>query len=153
MNEFFTVLFSSMLPITELRGAIPFSLTFYKLPVFETYVAAVIGNIIPVFFILLFLPSIVKYLSRNSKFFAKFFEWLFERTRRKFYTKHARFGDWALVLFVAIPLPVTGAWTGALAAWLFGISYKKSVGLIFVGLLISGLIVTLLTTGALRLFS
>ena len=89
----------------------------------------------------------------NSKFdfFRRIFDWLFERTRKKFYNKHEKYGDLALVLFVGVPLPTTGVWTGAVAAWLFGVKPKKAFALISLGVSISATIVTLITLGIFKI--
>ncbi len=136
----------SMLPISELRGAIPAGHA-WELVWWQTALIAIVGNMIPVIFILWFIEPVSKFLRKYSKTLDKFFIWLFERTRKKFYKKHERWGDAALILFVAIPLPVTGAWTGSLAAWLFGIEYKKALPLITIGVIIAATIVTLLSLG------
>lgn len=141
----------AMVPVGELRGALPIALTQYNLPLWQAFGLSVIGNIIPVFFILWLIGPVSQWL-RRWKLFDRFFTSLFERTRKKFYAKHEKWGDLALVIFVAIPLPVTGAWTGALAAWLFGIQKFKAVGLIFAGVFIAGIIVAALTLGVLKVF-
>ena len=137
----------AMLPINELRGTIPFAISVLGLQPFEAFIYAVIGNMLPIFFIVWLLPIIAVFLSKRSKIFNKFFNWLFERTRKKFYKNHQKYGDLGLVIFVAIPLPMTGAWSGAVAAFLFGMSYWKSMLLNFLGVIIAGIIVTLLSSG------
>ena len=89
---------------------------------------------------------------RHSKFFNRFFNWLFERTRRKFEGNYAKWGKLALIIFIAIPLPITGAWTGSLAAWLFGFKYWESIVLCALGILGAGVIVSLITLGGLQIF-
>ncbi|MFH1426147.1 MAG: small multi-drug export protein [Candidatus Kerfeldbacteria bacterium] len=145
--EQLAVIVIAMLPIFELRGAIPAGIGGYDMAWWTVALLAVVGNMIPVFFILLFIEPVSDFLRKHSALMEKFFSWLFERTRRKFYKKHARWGDLALILFVAIPLPVTGAWTGSLAAWLFGIPFKKALPLIFIGVIIAATIVTALSLG------
>ncbi|MFH1509006.1 MAG: small multi-drug export protein [bacterium] len=151
MEQLWTILIAAT-PIFELRGAIPIALTVYDLGVVETYILAVIGNLLPIIIILKYLVPVSKWLSENFKLFKKFFDWLFARTRRKSSKSYKRFGALALIIFVAIPLPITGAWTGAAAAFVFGIPYLKSLSLITIGVLISGLIVTLSTIGVITLF-
>lgn len=153
LKDFFTVLVTSMLPVSELRGAIPLGIGLFELKPWLVYLVAVVGNIIPVVFLLWFWEKLAGKLSENYAPLGQLFHWLFERTRKKFYANHKRFGEWALVLFVAIPLPITGAWTGTVAAWLFGIPYKKALNLIFLGVLISGLIVLGITTGIISIFT
>ncbi|MBU4482226.1 small multi-drug export protein [Candidatus Parcubacteria bacterium] len=145
-------LLASMVPVTELRVALPVALLSYKMSIVPAYVLSVIGNIIPVFLLLLFWKYFVKFLMQNSKTCEKFFNWLFERTRKKFEGKYNKWGKLALILFVAIPLPVTGAWTGSVAAWLFNFKYWESIGLIFLGICISGVIVSLLSLGGGAIF-
>lgn len=147
--EVATVLIA-MVPVGELRAALPIALTAYQLPVWEAFLLAVLGNMIPVIFILWLIEPVSNFLRRWS-IFDRFFNWLFERTRKKFYNKHAKWGDVALLVFVAIPLPVTGAWTGSLAAWLFGIKPRKAFPLILAGVCIAGVIVSLLSLGILSL--
>jgi len=141
----------SMLPISELRGAIPVAIGVYHLNPVEAYFLAVIGNIIPVIFILKYIDPISEYLMSKSKFFNIFFTHLFERTRKKHNGKFEKWGALALITFVAIPLPVTGGWSGALAAFVFGIPFKKALPLIFLGVMIAGMIMTGLSLGVWRI--
>lgn len=145
--EQLAVLVIAMLPVAELRGAIPAGIGGYGMPWWEAAFYAVLGNMIPVFFILLFIEPVSDFLRKRSKLMDRFFDWLFERTRKKFYKKHEKWGDLALILFVAIPLPVTGAWTGSLAAWLFGVRFRKALPLIFIGVILAATVVTLLSLG------
>lgn len=142
-EEIIEVLLIAASPIAELRAAIPLAITTFDFPWYYAFLIAVIGNILPVPFILLFLDAATRLLSKVAVF-ERFLNWLFERTRHrgKIIQKYKRIG---LVLFVAIPLPVTGAWTGALAAVLFGIEFKHAFISIFVGVIIAGIIVTCLT--------
>ena len=137
------VLFIAALPIFELRGAIPVAINMFGFPWHYALLLAIIGNLLPVPFLLLFLNSISRLLSKIG-FFEKMLHWLFERTRQRgrIIEKYERIG---LMLFVAIPLPVTGAWTGSLAAVLFGIRFKYAFLSIFAGILIAGSIVTCLS--------
>ncbi|PIS42835.1 MAG: ligand-binding protein SH3 [Candidatus Kerfeldbacteria bacterium CG08_land_8_20_14_0_20_40_16] len=140
------------LPIAELRASIPLALGVYNLPVVSSYIYSVLGNIFPLVFILLFLDPVSNWLSRHFKFFEKFFSWLFARTRRKFSSKYEKWGLVTLAIFVAIPLPVTGGWTGCVAAYLFGIPFKKSFPSITLGVLVAGVIVTLASLGIFSFF-
>ena len=130
-------------PISELRGAIPVAITRFHFPWHYTFALAVIGNLLPVPFILLFLDTASRLLSKVG-FFDRILNWLFTHTRRrgKIIERYERIG---LMLFVAIPLPVTGAWTGSLAAVLFGLKFKHALLSIFIGILIAGTIVTCAT--------
>lgn len=137
----------AMTPINELRGTIPLAVGLWHLSPLKAFFLAGLGNMIPVFFLLWFWKHLAGYLMEKSKTVKRLFNWLFKRTRQRFYKKHSAYGDIALILLVAIPLPFTGAWTGTVAAFLFDIPYKKSLGLIFIGVAIAGLIVTLATLG------
>lgn len=140
------VFFSAMLPVTELRGAIPLGFLI-GLPPESIFLWALIGNIIPCFFILWVLRPISEFLMRHSKFFNRFFTKLFEKTRTKHENAIQKYGPIFLVVFVAIPLPGSGGWTGSLVAFLFGIKYWKAIGLISIGLTIAGILITLGITG------
>jgi uncharacterized membrane protein len=133
------------LPIFELRGAIPVAILAGNLSWQEAYLFAVIGNFLPVIPILLLLERVSKWLMRYS-IWNRFFTWLFERTRRKGKLIE-RFEALGLAMFVAIPLPVTGAWTGCVAAFLFKIPLRTAVPMIICGILTAGVIVTLASLG------
>ncbi len=136
--------FLAMLPITELRVALPWGMTFGGLEWYSAYFWSVAGNYVIALFILLFLEPVSRWL-RQWKLWDRFFSWLFARTRRKGKLIET-FEFWGLVLFVGIPLPVTGAWTGCVAAFIFGLVYRKSVFAILLGLILSATVVTILTT-------
>ena len=116
----------AMSPFFELRGSIPLALGIYNVPVWSAFFISVIGNLVPVIFLLWLLESVSKFLSRKIYFFNRFFVWLFERTRRKHSHKFERWQEYALIVLVAIPLPFTGAWTGSLCAFVFCIPFKKN---------------------------
>jgi uncharacterized membrane protein len=147
--SWFVVIFIAMVPFVELRGTIllwaaqggDFALAGFPYPDgwLQIYVVSVIGNMIPIPFILLFFPWIEKKL-RRWKTFNRFFDWLFARTQRKAGKSVEKYKELALVLFVAIPLPITGAWTGSLVSYLFGLNRTKSFIFIFIGVLIAGAI-------------
>ena len=138
----------SMIPIAELRVSLPLALTAYSLSWPKAFVIAVLGNLLPVIFIVEFIGPVSDWLRRKSKLAEKFFVWLFARTRNKTVKHYEKYGLWALMVFVAIPLPMTGAWTGALAAWLFGVKTRDALIYIGLGVLIAGLIVSAVTLGA-----
>ena len=133
----------AMTPINELRGTIPIAFGVWNLDILKTFFLSVLGNMIPVFFLLWFWPHLADFLMKRSKMIRFFLDWIFKRTYKKFYKKYSLYGNLALIVLVAIPLPFTGAWTGTIASFLFKIPYYKSLGLIFLGVLIAGLIVTL----------
>lgn len=140
LSDVLWVLGIAAAPISELRGAIPIAIAGFHFPWYYAFLLAIIGNLLPVPFILLFLDTISRSMSKIGAF-ERMLQWLFERTRRrgKIIERYERIG---LILFVAIPLPVTGAWTGSLAAVLFGLRFKHALLSIFIGVLIAGIIVT-----------
>lgn len=143
MNPYLSVLIQAALPIWELRGALPVALKVYHLPLWQAFLICVAGNIIPVIFWIYFLEGISKFLMERFKFWRNFFNWLFERTRKKHSRRFEVWGDLALIAFVAIPLPFTGGWTGSVAAFVFGVPPKKSIPLILAGIIIAGIIVAI----------
>ncbi len=145
-----------MLPVSELRGAIPLALAPVEVGGFgmsapEAYILAVLGNMIPVIPLLLFLEPVSDFL-RRWRIFDIFFTWLFTRTHRNHSERFEKYGTLALTIFVAIPLPVTGAWTGCAAAFVFGIKFKHALPAIFAGVLIAGVVVTVLTLTGISIF-
>jgi len=134
----------AMLPIFELRGSIPMGIYYYHLPYWKVIPISLAGNMIPIFFILLFFDFVTK-LCFKFKFSRKILEAIFRRTRSKseIIEKYEEVG---LMIFVAIPLPVTGAWTGSLAAYLMGLSFWKSILFIFLGVCIASVVVSFLTS-------
>lgn len=135
----------AMLPVSELRGAIPYALAAGKMHWLEAYLIAVAGNFVPVIPILLFLERISTRLMKYRPF-KRFFEWFFERARRKGGLV-ARYEAIGLTLFVAVPLPVTGAWTGCAVAVLFGIPLRLAVPAVLLGIMLAGGVVTLASLG------
>lgn len=150
MTWLYTILIAAS-PISELRGAIPLALTIYKLSLPATLFYSILGNMIPVFLILWLLPSLSSWLSEHFLSWKKFFDWLFRYTRKRHNQKFEIYKDLALVILVAIPLPFTGAWTGSLAAFVFGIPPKTALPLIFLGVLIAATLVTLATLGIINI--
>lgn len=133
----------SALPIIELRGAIPVGIGVLHMPWWRVFLIAVVGNMIPVPLILLFLGPLSRGCMR-TRVGRRFFEWLFARTRRKT-AEIEKYETLGLAIFVAIPLPATGAWTGAMAAFLMGIGFKHALFSIFLGVLVAGIIMTVLS--------
>jgi uncharacterized membrane protein len=144
LPPWFVIIFISMIPFVELRGSIPVAILIYEMPWWEAYVLAVIGNMIPV-------PIILKHLGyvemrlRKFKRWERFFTKLYSKTRARADEKMKRYEALGVMFFVAIPLPFTGAWTGSLIAYLFELKFKRALLVVFVGVCIAGVIVTLLT--------
>ncbi len=144
------MLLISAVPLTELRASIPIAMTVmadaWGWPWWKIYILAVAGNMIPVPFVLWFLGPVSSWLSR-WKPFARFFNWLFERTRRKAGDSVQKYRAMGLAVFVAIPLPVTGAWTGSVAAFVFGIPRRMAMLSIALGVCVAGAVVMLIVSG------
>lgn len=151
MNEIITLLVAA-LPLSELRGAIPLGILGFGFSPLKAFLFSVIGNILPILPILIGLEGVSKYLSKKSYRFNRFFIWLFDRTRSR-HTNHFHYwGELALLVFVAIPLPLTGAYSGAVAAFVFGIPKKHAFWSITFGVIFAGLIVTFATLLGGRVF-
>ncbi|MGQ9537539.1 MAG: COG2426 family protein [Actinomycetota bacterium] len=142
MPVWLRTLLISMVPFIELRGSIP-AANYWGADLRTTFFWAVLGNMLPIPFILLLLGPVSEWLRRHSRHMDRFFAWLFSRTRRKHSRSFERWRDLALCFFVAIPLPGTGAWSGALAAFVFGVPFRRAMVAITCGVLIAGTVVTL----------
>lgn len=151
LGAHFGVLICSMIPIIELRGAIPLG-AWLELPWWQNYLLAVLGNMIPVPFILLFIEKIIGWMQKSRvKFFAKIGGWLMRKAEKN-RGKIERFSFWGVALFVAIPLPVTGAWTGSLVASVIGMNRWKAFFSALIGVMIAGVIMTLASYGVVKAF-
>lgn len=138
------VSFVAALPVFELRGSIPLGISL-GLPLVKVYLLSIIGNLLPVIPLL----ALFKYFFHkleDIRFLGKFFKWWFRRVEKKSKIVE-RWGFWGLVLFVAIPLPVTGAWTGTVAATLFELKTRKAFLAILTGVAIAGIIVSVIVGG------
>ena len=135
----------AMIPISELRAAIPIGIKIYHLSIWSAYFWSVLGNLVPMILIVLILQPIADFLSRNIRIFQKFFDWLFEHTRKRGEKKFEKWGEFAVFILTAIPIPLLGGWTGPLAAFVFNIKLRKSIPLIILGCMTAGVIVTVLT--------
>ena len=155
MKKYLLVLLISMVPLIEIRGAVPYAVL-WGLPVLPSCIVAVIGNMIPVPFIFLFARKVLEW-GKDKRWIGPFFTWCLdkgEKGGRKLEEKAGRGLYWALFLFVGIPLPGTGAWTGMLAASILNMDFKKSTAAVLLGVLLAGAIVltlSLLGVGAYQL--
>ena len=140
----------SMLPVVELRGGLPAGVAM-GLPIPTAYIAALVGNMLPVPFIILFIRPLFQWLRVHVPKLGGFASQLEQRAQEKS-VDVARFQLWGLLIFVAIPLPGTGAWTGALIAAVMDMRLRRAVPAIFAGVVIAGLIITVLTYGVTLLF-
>jgi len=150
LDKELVILGLAALPVVELRGAIPYGCNLLGITALsKVYILAVLGNLIPVLPLLLFFKYFFHHLN-NVWFFGKFFKWWFQRVGRKSQVVE-RWGFWGLIIFVAVPLPVTGAWTGTVAATLFNFKVKKAFLAILIGVSIAGAIVSLIVSGVNKL--
>ncbi|MBC7319384.1 small multi-drug export protein [bacterium] len=151
MNPYLATFLLAMTPVGELRASLPLAILGYKIPVEIAFLISYLGNIIPPILIILFLDPISQFLSKKSIFFKNFFDWIFRRTRTKSKIIE-RYEMLGLVIFIAIPLPLTGAWTGSIASFLLGMKPVRAILSVLIGVLIAGVIVTLSTLGIVSLF-
>lgn len=150
-KKYFWVLFISMVPIVELRGAVPIGVGM-GLPLVPTYITAVLGNMLPVPIILLFAKKVLLWCTTWPGGLGRFFMKIYEKGVRAGEKLQAKAGGgiyWALYVFVAIPLPGTGAWTGCLAATLLDLKFWPSVLAVLGGVMTAGLI---MLAGSMGLF-
>ena len=147
----FGVIICSMLPVIELRGGIPLGAAL-GLAWWQSFLFAVIGNMLPVPFILLFVNRLIGWMSRSRvKLFNRVGDWLTSKAEknRGRIEKYSFFG---VCLFVAVPLPVTGAWTGSLVAATIGMKWWKALLSCLIGVVIAGVIMTLASYGVVAAF-
>ena len=150
-KKYLIVLFVSMVPIIELRGAIPYAVGF-GLPLLPSYIIAIIGNMIPVPFIFLFARKVLVWGS-TKKYIGKFFTWCLKKGEKggeKLKQSAGKGLYIALLIFVGIPLPGTGAWTGTLAASLLNMDFKKSTLAVMGGVILAGMIMGILSLGVFK---
>ncbi|MCD7954902.1 MAG: small multi-drug export protein [Lachnospiraceae bacterium] len=150
MKSYLIVFLISMLPIIELRGAIPYGVLF-GLPTVPTYIVAIIGNMLPVPFIYLFARRVLVW-GQDKPLIGKLFTFLLEKGEKggqKLQAKAGRGLFVALLLFVGIPLPGTGAWTGTLAASILKMDFKSTTFAVTLGVLLAGVIMGLASNGLL----
>ena len=136
----------SMVPLIELRGAIPMAVAM-GLNKTISFIIAIIGNMLPVPFIFLFARKLLEW-GKDKKIIGKFFTWCLnkgEKGGKKLQAKAGKSLYWALFLFVGIPLPGTGAWTGTLAASILDLDFKKTIIAVMTGVLCAGIIMMILS--------
>ena len=152
MKKYLIVFLISMVPIIELRGAIPYAVGF-GLPLLPSYIIAIIGNMLPVPFIYFFARKVLEW-GATKPLLEKPFTWILKKGEKggeKLMAKVGRSTYVALFLFVGIPIPGTGAWTGTLAASILDLDFKKSVLAALGGVLLAGIIMGVASTGVFSL--
>lgn len=132
----------ALLPISELRGAIPFAVA-RGMPILEAFFIAVACNALVAPLAFIFLETFHKLFYR-WKFYAGLFDRFVERSRHKVHAQVERYGYLGIMIFVAVPLPITGAWTGTLGAWILGLGRRKTIIAVAGGVIISGIIVSVI---------
>lgn len=139
IGKLFATFVISMLPVIELRGGLPYGVGFGLKPL-EAFLASVLGNLLPIPFVLWLLSDFLKWLKKGNSIFARFAQWLENKAykNQKTIEKYASLG---LIILVAIPLPGTGAWTGAIVATVLGMNRKLAFPMICLGVIIAGIIV------------
>lgn len=148
LKNYLIIFFISMVPLIELRGAIPYAVGF-GLPLLQSYIICILGNMIPVPIIFLFARKVLEW-GADKPVIGKFFTWCLEKGHKggvKLQEKAGRGLFVALLLFVGIPLPGTGAWTGTLAASLLDMDFKSSVVAVLLGVILAGVIMGLVSAG------
>ena len=137
----------AIIPVTELRASIPLAYKVYGMSAFSSWLFSVLGTFFTMLMILFMLDPIEKFLSKHIEFFNKFFRWLFSYSRKKADKRIEVFGEWAIFVLAATPIPLLGGLTGALAAFVLDIEHKKSIPLLLLGTMAAGGIVLALTIG------
>jgi len=145
----FATMLIGTLPLAESRVAVPVAITYYHIHPVLAVIYAAAGDLIPTLILINILGPVSGFLIRRSKLAERFFDWLFAHTKHKFVGKYEKYGLMALVLFVAIPIPGSGSWAGAVASYIFGIPKKRAFAMVTIGVLIAGTIVATITTGIL----
>lgn len=148
LRKYMWVFFISMVPLIELRGAIPYAIGF-NLPLLPSYIVAIIGNMLPVPIIFLFARKVLEW-GADKPVIGKFFSFCLEKGKKggeKLKAKAGRGLFFALFLFVGIPLPGTGAWTGTLAASLLDMDFKSSILAVMLGVVLAGVIMGVASAG------
>ena len=153
IKKYLIVFFISMLPLVELRGAIPYGIAVH-IPLVPLYIIAILGNMLPVPFIYLFARKILVWGSDN-KYIGKFFRFCLEKGEKGGEKLQAKGGKGlfvALMLFVGVPLPGTGAWTGTLAASILDMDFKSTVAAVMLGVLLAGMIMMIVSLAGVSIF-
>lgn len=148
LTNYIIIFLISMVPLIELRGAIPYAVGFH-LPMVQSYIICVLGNMVPMPFIFLFARRILEW-GKDKKYIGKFFTFCLEKGHKggeALKQKAGRGLFWALLLFVGIPLPGTGAWTGTLAASILDMDFKTSMAAVLGGVILAGVIMGLVSSG------
>lgn len=145
------VFLTAMTPVGELRASIPLGIQHFGLPWYQSLLLSLAGNSIPIFVLLWALPKLSAFLLSFSNPVGRFIQWRAAQLRTSQGERFKKYGAVALLPFVAVPLPLTGAWTGCLLAWALDISPRKALPVIWLGVLVAGIIVSVLTVAGIKL--
>jgi len=149
----------SILPISELRGGLPLAIIYanqHQIPIYLVFSLIVLANILAIFIAFYFFDNLHKKVFMKNKWYKKVFSSYMKKLQNKvnkFEDKYSAIGFLALTIFVAIPLPGTGAWTGCIISWLLDLDRKKSILSIALGVIIAGILMLLGTLGMISIFS
>ena len=135
----------AVIPVTELRASIPLAIKVYEMSSLAAWFYSVAGTYFAMILIVFLLDPVSKLLIKYIPIFEKFFTWLFDHTRKKADKKMEKYGEWAIFILAATPIPLIGGLTGALAAFVFGVPLRKSLPLLLIGTMVSGAIVVAVT--------
>lgn len=153
LKNYIIIFLVSMVPLIELRGAIVYAVGFH-LPMLQSYIICILGNMIPVPFIFWFARRILEW-GKDKKYIGKFFTFCLEKGHKGGEALKQKAGKglfWALLFFVGIPLPGTGAWTGTLAASILDMDFKSTVAAVMLGVLLAGIIMMVLSFAGVSIF-
>lgn len=137
----------SMIPVLELRASIPFSYFYWDLPIWWAAIVSIVGNITLAGFILWLFPKAILFVDKRFAMIRTFFQWVFTYTETLLSKKWVLLGETLLIIFVALPFPLTGAWSGCILAYVFGIKTKTAFALISIGIVLASILISLLTLG------
>ncbi len=153
LKNYFIIFFISMVPLVELRGAIPYSQVF-GLPIVQSFIVCIIGNMLPIPIIYLFARKVLEW-GCDKPLIGGFFSWCLEKGEKGGQKLQAKAGKGlfiALMLFVGIPVPGTGAWTGTLAASILDMDFKSTVAAVLSGVLLAGIIMMIVSLMGVTIF-
>ncbi|OIO63466.1 small multi-drug export protein [Candidatus Woesearchaeota archaeon CG_4_10_14_0_2_um_filter_33_10] len=152
LNQILYLIFITFLPFLELRASIPYGIDVLKLSWLTVFIVCVIANIILGILIYFMLEKFVKFFLRY-KIFSNPYNKVVIKTQKKIQKAVDKYGEWGVALFIGVPLPGSGVYSGALGAYVIGLDFKKFIIADIIGVLIAGIIVTIISTGVLQLIA
>jgi len=152
LNQILYLIFITFLPFLELRASIPYGINVLKMPWPTVFIICIIANIILGILIYFMLEKFVKFFLRY-KIFSNPYNKVVIKTQKKIQKAVDKYGEWGVALFIGVPLPGSGVYSGALGAYVIGLDFKKFIIADIIGVLIAGIIVTIISTGVLQLIA